>query len=170
MLKQTLDEFSQSVCELGGDLHSLSHRLHSSTLDTLGLITGLKALCGEFGAKQGIEVDFAPEDIPRSVRPDVALCLFRIAQEGLQNLKKHSGTKRAQLSVRHMGDRLFLSLCDQGRGFDANKLEKPGLGILSMQGRARLLGGEFEIHSKPGEGTQIEAWVPLLPVADPLNI
>jgi signal transduction histidine kinase len=170
MLKQTLDEFSQSVCELGGDLHSLSHRLHSSTLDTLGLITGLKALCGEFGAKQGIEVDFTPEDIPRSVRPDVALCLFRIAQEGLQNLRKHSGTKRAQLSVRHMGDRLFLSLCDQGRGFDANKLEKPGLGILSMQGRARLLGGEFEIHSKPGEGTQIEAWVPLLPVADPLNI
>jgi signal transduction histidine kinase/ABC-type uncharacterized transport system substrate-binding protein len=169
-LKQTLDEFNQSVCELGEDLHSLSHRLHSSTLETLGLITGLKALCGEFGAKQGIEVDFTPEDIPRSVRPDVALCLFRIAQEGLQNLKKHSGTKRAQLSVRHMGDRLFLSLCDEGRGFDANKLEKPGLGILSMQGRARLLGGEFEIHSKPGEGTQIEAWVPLLPVADPLNI
>jgi signal transduction histidine kinase len=169
-LKQTLDEFSQSVCELGADLHSLSHRLHSSTLETLGLITGLKALCGEFGAKQGIEVDFTTEDIPRSVRPDVALCLFRIAQEGLQNLKKHSGTKRAQLSVRHMGDRLFLSLCDQGRGFDANKLEKPGLGILSMQGRARLLGGQFEIHSKPGKGTQIEAWVPLQPVADLLNI
>jgi signal transduction histidine kinase len=169
-LKQTLDEFSQSVCELGADLHSLSHRLHSSTLETLGLITGLKALCGEFGAKQGIEVDFTTEDIPRSVRPDVALCLFRIAQEGLQNLKKHSGTKRAQLSVRHMGDRLFLSLCDQGRGFDANKLEKPGLGILSMQGRARLLGGQFEIHSKPGEGTRIEAWVPLQPVADLLNI
>jgi signal transduction histidine kinase len=169
-LKQTLDEFSQSVCELGADLHSLSHRLHSSTLETLGLITGLKALCGEFGAKQGIEVDFTTEDIPRSVRPEVALCLFRIAQEGLQNLKKHSGTKRAQLSVRHMSDRLFLSLCDQGRGFDANKLEKPGLGILSMQGRARLLGGEFEIHSKPGKGTQIEAWVPLQPVADLLNI
>jgi len=169
-LKQTLDEFSQSVCELGADLHSLSHRLHSSTLETLGLITGLKALCGEFGAKQGIEVDFTTEDIPRSVRPEVALCLFRIAQEGLQNLKKHSGTKRAQLSVRHMSDRLFLSLCDQGRGFDANKLEKPGLGILSMQGRARLLGGQFEIHSKPGKGTQIEAWVPLQPVADLLNI
>jgi signal transduction histidine kinase len=169
-LKQTLDGFSQSVFELSDDLHTLSHRLHSSTLETLGLITGLKALCEEFGAKQGIEVDFTSEDIPRSVRPDVALCLFRIAQEGLQNFKKHSGTKRAQLSVRHMSDRLFLSLCDQGRGFDANKLEKPGLGILSMQGRARLLGGQFEIHSKPGKGTQIEVWVPLQPVADLLNI
>ena len=168
--KQTLDEFRQSVSELCDDLHSLSHRLHSSTLDRLGLVSGLRSLCREFGATQGIEVDFTSEDIPRSVRPDVALCLFRIAQEGLQNLKKHSGTKRAQLSVRQMGDRLFLSLCDEGRGFEANKLEKPGLGILSMQGRARLLGGDFEIHSTPGKGTRIEAWVPLQPVADQLSI
>jgi signal transduction histidine kinase len=169
-LKQTLDEFSQSVSELGEDLHSLSHRLHSSTLDTLGLVAGLKALCGEFGARQGIEIDFTSEDVPRTVRPEVSLCLFRITQEGLQNLKKHSGTKKAQLSVRHMGDRLFLSLWDEGMGFDKHRMEKPGLGILSMQGRARLLGGEFEIHSKPGEGTRIEAWVPLQPVADQLNV
>jgi signal transduction histidine kinase len=169
-LKQTLDEFSQSVSELGEDLHSLSHRLHSSTLDTLGLVAGLSSLCGEFGARQGIEIDFTSEDVPRTVRPEVSLCLFRITQEGLQNLKKHSGTKRAQLSVRHMGGRLFLSLCDEGMGFDKNRMEKPGLGILSMQGRARLLGGEFEIHSKPGEGTRIEAWVPLQPVADQLNV
>jgi signal transduction histidine kinase/ABC-type uncharacterized transport system substrate-binding protein len=168
-LKQTLDEFNRSVSELGEDLHSLSHRLHSSTLETLGLVAGLGSLCGEFSARQGIEIDFTSEDVPRTVRPDVALCLFRIAQEGLQNLKKHSGTKRAQLSVRHLSDKLFLSLCDEGMGFDTNRMEKPGLGILSMQGRARLLGGEFKIHSKPGEGTRIEAWVPLQPVADPLN-
>jgi signal transduction histidine kinase len=169
-LKQTLDEFRQSVCELGDDLHSLSHQLHSSTLDTLGLVTGLRSLCREFGARQSIEVDFTSEDIPRSVRPEVALCLFRITQEGLQNLKKHGRTKTAQLSLRHKGDRLFLSLCDEGIGFDANRLEKSGLGILSMRGRARLLGGDFEIHSTPGKGTRIEAWVPLEPVADPLNV
>jgi signal transduction histidine kinase/ABC-type uncharacterized transport system substrate-binding protein len=166
VLKQTLDEFRESVSELGEDLHSLSHRLHSSTLDTLGLVTGLKSLCKEFGAKQGIEVDFTSEDIPRSVRPDVALCLFRITQEGLQNLKKHSGAKKAHLSVRHVGNRLLLSLRDEGTGFDANKMEKPGLGILSMRGRARVLGGEFEIHSKPGEGTRIDVWVPFEPVVD----
>ena len=85
-------------------------------------------------------------------------------------MKKHSGTKTAQLSLRNIGDKLFLSLCDEGMGFDANRLEKSGLGILSMQGRARLLGGEFEIHSKPGEGTRIEVWVPLQPAADPLNV
>jgi signal transduction histidine kinase len=170
VLKQTLDEFSQSVSELGEDLHTLSHRLHSSTLDTLGLVAGLSSLCGEFGARQGIEIDFTSEDVPRNVGPEVSLCLFRITQEGLQNLKKHSGAKRAQLSVRHMGDKLFLSLCDEGMGFDTKRVGKPGLGILSMQGRARLLGGEFEIHSKPGEGTRIEAWVPLQPVADQLNV
>ncbi len=169
-LKQTLDKFSQAVSELGEDLHSLSHRLHSSTLDTLGLVIGLRSLCREFGARQSIEIDFTSEDIPGSVRPEVGLCLFRIAQEGLQNLKKHSGTKRAQLSVRHIGDKLSLSLCDEGVGFDTKRLEKPGLGILSMQGRTRLLGGDFEIHSTPGKGTRIEAWVPLEPVADRLNV
>jgi signal transduction histidine kinase len=170
-LKQTLVEFRQSVAELAEDLHSLSHQLHSSTLDTLGLVAGLSSLCREFGAWQGIEIDFTSADIPRSVRPDLALCLFRITQEGLQNLKKHSNTKRAQLSVRHMDDKLFLSLCDEGIGFDANTLEKPGLGILSMRGRARRLGGDFEIHSKPGRGTRIEAWVPLdEPAADQLNV
>ena len=169
--KQALDECRQSVAELGSDLHSLSHQLHSSTLETLGLVAGLSSLCREFGAWQGIKIDFTSADIPRSVRPEVALCLFRITQEGLQNLRKHSNTKRAQLSVRHMGDKLFLSLCDEGVGFDANTLEKPGLGILSMRGRARLLGGDFEIHSKPGRGTRIEAWVPLdEPVQDQLNV
>jgi signal transduction histidine kinase len=167
-LKQTLDEFRQSVSELGDDLHGLSHRIHSSTLDTLGLVIGLKSLCREFNARQGFEVDFTYEDIPQNVRPDVALCLFRITQEGLQNLMKHSGTKKAQLRLRPVGEKLFLSLRDEGKGFDST--EKPGLGILSMQGRARLLGGEFEIHSKPGEGTRIEVWVPLQPVADPLNV
>ena len=165
-LKQTLDEFSQSVGELGEDLHNISHHLHSSTLDTLGLVVGLRSLCGEFGVRQGIEIDFTSEDVPSNVRPEVSLCLFRITQEGLQNLKKHSGTKRAQLSVRQRGDGLFLSLCDEGVGFDKSRMENPGLGILSMQGRARLLGGQFGIHSKPGEGTRIEVWVPLQPVAD----
>jgi signal transduction histidine kinase/ABC-type uncharacterized transport system substrate-binding protein len=169
-LKQTLDEFRQSISDLGDDLHSLSHRLHSATLDTLGLVTGLKSLCREFRAKQGIEVDFTSENMPRRVRPDVALCLYRIAQEGLQNLKKHSGTKKAYLSVRHVDDSLLLTLRDEGLGFDVNKLQNPGLGMLSMRGRARLLGGKFEILSKPGKGTRIEARVPLEPVADPSTV
>jgi len=86
--------FCTSISQAGAAADSLSHRLHSSTLDTLGLVAGLSSLCREFGARQGIEVDFASEDIPRTVRPEVSLCLFRIVQEGLQNMKKPSESEK----------------------------------------------------------------------------
>ena len=148
--------------ELGADLHTLSHRLHSSTLERLGLVPGITALCKEFAVQQGIEVEFLTDDVPRSVHPDVALCLFRIVQEGLRNLKKHSGAAKAQVRLRRVGDKLLVSVVDEGIGFNVHDLrEKEGLGVRSMEERAFLLGGRFEIHSKPGKGTRIEASVPL---------
>jgi signal transduction histidine kinase len=151
-----------SASEIGADLHTLSHRLHSSTLEALGLVPGVTALCKEFAIQQGIEIDFLPEDIPRSVRPDVALCLFRIVQEGLRNLKKHSGCAKAQVRLRRVGEKLVVSVSDEGVGFDVRKVgEKEGLGVRSMEERAHLLGGQFKFHSEPGKGTRIEAWVPL---------
>ncbi len=148
--------------EIGADLHTLSHRLHSSTLERLGLVPGVTALCREFAVQQGIEVDFLAEDIPRAVHPDVALCLFRIVQEALRNLKKHSGANEAQVRLCKVGDKLHVSVSDEGVGFDLHDLGgKEGLGIRSMEERAYLLGGRFEIHSKPGKGTRIEASVPL---------
>jgi len=151
-----------SASEIGADLHTLSHRLHSSTLEALGLVPGVSALCKEFACQQGIEIDFLSEDIPRSVNPDVALCLFRIVQEGLRNLQKHSGTAKAQVRLRRIGDKLLVSVTDEGVGFDVLDLRgKEGLGIRSMEERAYLLGGRFDIQSEPGKGTRIEAWVPL---------
>jgi signal transduction histidine kinase len=148
--------------ELGADLHTLSHRLHSSTLERLGLVPGITALCKEFAVQQGIEIEFLTDDVPRSVHPDVALCLFRIVQEGLRNLKKHSGAAKAQVRLRRVGDKLLVSVVDEGIGFNVHDLrEKEGLGVRSMEERAFLLGGRFEIHSKPGKGTRIEASVPL---------
>jgi len=151
-----------SASEIGADLHTLSHRLHSATLEALGLVPGVNALCKEFGVQQGIEVDFLYHDIPRSVHPDVALCLFRIVQEGLRNLKKHSGAVKAQVLLRKVGEKLVLSVRDEGVGFDVSNLrKKEGLGICSMEERAYLLGGRFEIHSELGKGTRIVVWVPL---------
>jgi signal transduction histidine kinase len=156
-----------SASEIGADLHTLSHRLHSSTLEALGLVPGVSALCKEFTNQQGIEIDFLPDDIPHFVQPDVALCLFRIVQEGLRNLKKHSGASKAQVRLCRTGDRLVVSVCDEGVGFDVRQLgEKEGLGIRSMEERAYLLGGRFEIHSVPGKGTRIEACVPLQPKSE----
>jgi signal transduction histidine kinase len=146
--------------ELGADLHTLSHRLHSSTLERLGLVPGVTALCKEFAAQQGIEVDLLIEDLPRSVHPDVALCLFRIVQEGLRNVKKHSGATKAQVRLRRVDNKLLMTVSDEGAGFDMHDLmTKEGLGIRSMEERADWLGGRFEIHSKPGKGTRIEVWV-----------
>ena len=161
-----LRELSKSTSELGTDLHTLSHQLHSSTLESLGLVPAVGALCNEFTAKQGVKVDFTSNEIPRSLYPDVALCIFRIAQEGLRNLKKYSGVEEAEVALRMTGHRLEISVRDEGRGFDLSELrQNEGLGIRSMEQRARLLGGEFEIHSEPGKGTTIKAWVPLKPVA-----
>ena len=98
-----LHELMNSASELGADLHTLSHRLHSSTLERLGLAAGVAAFCKEFTAQQGIQVAFSHEDVPRSVSPDVALCLFRIVQEGLRNVKKHSGAAHAQVQNRDDG-------------------------------------------------------------------
>jgi signal transduction histidine kinase len=152
-----------SASELGADLHTLSHRLHSSTLERLGLVPGVTALCKEFAVQQGIGVDLLTDDVPHSVHADAALCLFRIVQEGLRNLKKHSGATKAQVRLGRTGGKLFVSVSDEGVGFDLHDLaEKGGLGIRSMEERASLMGGRFEIHSKPGKGTRIEAWIPII--------
>ena len=159
---QQVHNVLNSASEIGADLHTLSHRLHSSTLERLGLVPGIAALCKEFAIQQGVEVDLHTDDIPRSVHPDVALCLFRIVQEALRNLKKHSGATEAEVRLCKIGGKLYVSVSDEGVGFDLHDLGgKEGLGIRSMEERAYLLGGRFEIHSKPGKGTRIEAVAPL---------
>jgi len=161
-----LHELARSTSELGSDLHTLSHRLHSSTLESLGLVPAVDALCREFTCKQGIRVHFSSDEIPRSISPDAALCIFRIVQEALRNLKKYSGAEEAEVDLRMTGGRLEISVRDEGRGFSLSDLgQNGGIGIRSMEQRARLLGGKFEIHSGPGKGTTLEAWVPFKPIA-----
>jgi signal transduction histidine kinase len=162
--KRKLHELLNSASELGADLHTVSRRLHPSTLESLGLVRGLKALCEEFTSRQGIEIFFSPKNVPTTVPPNVALCLFRVAQEGLQNLRKYSGASQGQVNLHKAGDSLFLSVSDNGRGFDAKEMrDRAGLGIRSMGERARLVGGRFAIHSELGKGTRINVRIPLHP-------
>jgi signal transduction histidine kinase len=165
--RQQLHELANSVGEIGADIHTVSHRLHSATLENLGLVSGVDALCKEFNNRNGIEIDFSSEDIPKGVHSDVALCLFRIVQEALQNLKKHSGAVKAEVRLRGTGNRILVSIRDEGKGFDVRGNGEPGLGIRSMTERARLAGGHLKIYSEPGKGTRIEATVPLQFAADP---
>jgi len=155
-------EIWNQIGELGSDLHSLSHRLHSSTLESLGLVAGMKAFCEEFAEQQEIQVDFAHENVPRGIPADAALCLFRVTQEGVRNIKRHSGACKAEVRLEASGKKLHLSIADRGRGFDVNKHSpRDGIGIRSMEERLRSLGGQLEISSRPMEGTRINAWLPL---------
>lgn len=169
--RQRLHELWNRASEIGTDLHSLSHRLHSSTLESLGLVHGVSSLCAEFEEQQGIQVDFTHENIARSVSPDIALCLFRVAQEGLRNVKRHSGASRAEIRLEAAEQEISLSISDAGIGFDSRTSRaRDGLGIRSMQERLRLLGGRFEISSQPGEGTVIHVSIPLNgPALIPVN-
>jgi signal transduction histidine kinase len=165
-VRRQLRELLNSTMQLGDDLHTLSHRLHSSTIESLGLVPALAALCKEFTAQQGILVGFTSDEVPRSLDPDAALAVFRIVQEALRNVKKYSAAKDAEVELQMSGDRLEVSVCDQGLGFDLAKLSRTeGLGIRSMEQRARLLGGKFEIHSESGKGTTVTASVPVKPAA-----
>jgi len=157
---QRLQGLYNQASELGADLHSLSHSLHSSTLESLGLVAGVRAFCEEFAEQQHIQVDFAHEDVPRGIPADTALCIFRVAQEGLRNVKRHSGADRTEVRLEWKDEKLHLSVSDWGRGFEPNKPSVSGIGIRSMEERLRVLGGHLEIHSRRLQGTTIDAWLP----------
>ena len=157
-----LHELWDRVGELGSDLHSLSHRLHSSTLDNLGLVTALRSLCEEFRDYHSIDVNFVEDNVPRSIPREVALCLFRITQEALQNVKKHSHADSAEVRAEGLEQKIHLSISDRGTGFDQGAASRQsGIGIRSMEERVRLVGGQFAVHSRPMEGTKIDVWVPI---------
>ena len=159
---QQMHELMESASELGADLHSLSHRLHSSTLERLGLAAGVASFCREFSAQHGTQVSFSQQDLLRSVPPDIALCLFRIVQEGLRNVQKHSGAAHAEVRIEMVDDTVHLSISDDGVGFDVADGARPrGLGLWSMRERMRLVSGRFEIHSETQQGTRIDVWTPI---------
>jgi len=162
-----LRELWNYVSELAADLHALSHSLHSSTLESLGLVAGLTVFCEEFTNQQGVQVKFDYENVPSRIPSDLALCLFRIVQESLRNIKRHSGANQAEVFLERTDEGLRLSVSDCGNGFDPHmRSSNSGIGIRSMQERLRLLGGHLQIFSRLGEGTRIDAWLPLnLPVS-----
>ena len=166
-----LHELLNSTSELGADLHTLSHQLHSSSLESLGLLPAVTALCKEFAAQHGIKIDFTHDGVPLGLNSNVALCLFRIIQEGLRNVMKYAGVKEAEVSLGRANHRLEVLVRDKGSGFDLKDLRhNEGLGIRSMAERARLVGGGFKIHSAPGRGTAIEVWVPFEAKGIPRNV
>ncbi len=160
-LARAIQELGERTAEISSELHNMSHRLHSSKLEALGLAAAVRGHCREVLA-QGVRVEFWEVDVPASLPHDVKLCLFRIVQEGLNNVVKHSGAGEAQVTLSAARETLLLRIADAGRGFDeAQADDRDGLGLASMRERLRLIGGELTVTSRLGQGTTIEARAPL---------
>jgi len=158
-----------SITDLCADLKLLaekvsriSHQLHSSELEYLGLAVAIQSHCREFSAKYKIAVECSCTNIPEDLDSLLALSLLRIVQEALHNAAKHSKAKSIQVAVKGSDTELSLLIADDGVGFDLEEAKlAAGLGLISMRERIHLADGQFEISSAPGKGTRITARVPL---------
>jgi two-component system CheB/CheR fusion protein len=159
----TLREHIQT---LNTDVRQISHRLHPALLDDLGLATALRALVQEFGEREGMPSTFIAQDVPDLAPQLATIAIYRITQEALRNVAKHAGKTHVKVVLKGSLDSLHLEIVDLGVGFDQESdLRSDGLGIISMQERARLAQGTFLIESTLGMGTKIVVDVPLAPHA-----
>jgi PAS domain S-box-containing protein len=159
--KHQLEKIQVQCSEIAGDIQSLSHQLHSSKLEYLGLIAAIKGMCKELAKKHQVSIDFAGQNVPRLPR-DRSLCLFRVAQEALNNAIKYSRSLRYCVDVSSEAGNVRLEVRDAGKGFEIEEAKRNGgLGLISMQERVHLVHGEFVVESAPGKGTRIVASVPV---------
>jgi PAS domain S-box-containing protein len=157
------EKLQRQVKEISADIHRLSYRLHPSKLDHLGLGSAVKSLCEEYSESSKVKISFYKNGLPETLPKDLALTLFRVAQEALRNCIRHSGANSVQVVLMKARNGLRLSISDNGCGFDAkSESTQGGLGFISMRERLHLAGGEMQVYSQPRRGTRLEVTVPLM--------
>ena len=162
-----INDIREQIKDLGIDVQALSHRLHSSKLEYLGLAAAAGSFCREFAERKAVQVDFQSDVIPKTIPGEISLCLFRVLQEALQNATKHSGSQHYQVFLKYTaGEEIQLTVSDFGRGFDPEEaLRGRGIGITSMRERLKLVDGELSLDSQTQTGAIVRARIPLLPRA-----
>jgi signal transduction histidine kinase len=160
--RRTIDQSLEDVLNLSRDVQALSHRLHPARLEYLGIAAAAAALCHEISGQQSLDVRFHTADVPEGLSRRIALCLYRVLQEAVQNAVKHSGAKRIDVSLIGRGDQLELTVRDLGVGFDLEASQSAGLGLISMKERLKAVNGQLAIRSRPRHGTRIHARVPFV--------
>ena len=159
-LRSSIKNVWERAQEISSEIHRVSYQLHPTKLDHLGLVAAARSLCRELAAHYRLKISFKEKGCSGPLPKDVTLCLFRIVQESLRNVIKHSGAREAKVTLAGTANVIHLSVSDTGRGFDAGALEsKSGLGLISMRERLRLVGGAISIYST-AHGTRIEVSVP----------
>jgi signal transduction histidine kinase len=147
---------------ISSDIHQFSRELHPAILERLGLIPALHRFCDEFTVHRKIVVHFSTNGEEAVLDQEVALVMFRIGQECLMNISKHSGAESCDVTLRFSHDRVTLEICDTGTGFDLQEQKgSTGLGLQSMRERLRSVSGSLRVHSAPGRGTRVHAEVPI---------
>jgi PAS domain S-box-containing protein len=166
--RDQLRNIAEVAVKVSSGLRNLSQQLHPSKLDILGLVASLDGLCQDLAGQHSLQIQFAHHDVPRLIPKDVALCLFRIAQEALKNVVQHSGAAAATVELSGHDDRIELCISDAGVGFNPDSAKQAsGLGLLSMQERLRLVGGQLSVESGSSRGTRIHVRIPKRAI-DPL--
>ncbi len=150
----------KSLSELADATRQISHHLHPAILTICGLEQALSKYCREFGSSRSISIQFSCDVPTDDLASDVALCLYRIAQEALQNVIKHSGAPAARVSLTEYRRGYLLTIADNGRGFNRSAATSDrGLGLVAMEERLQALGGTLTITSKQNHGATVSAWV-----------
>lgn len=159
-VRSHLQELWEETIAISSAVQALSHELHSSKLEYLGVVSGMESWCKEFGGRQKMQIDFR-SDVSGPLPFEIGLALFRVLQEALHNAVKHSGVKRVEVQVAEQSNEVHLLVRDSGSGFDMEAVKQgSGLGLLSMQERVRLVNGAINFESKPMGGTTIRVRVP----------
>ena len=155
-----LDGIRHEVQDLADALRKLAHRLHPAAIEQAGLSVALTQLADEVTRTSGVRVEVElPQPAPLLSR-DASLALFRIAQESLRNVVRHSGAQSAALSLRESDSTVELTITDAGKGFDQVNGSRAGIGLVGIDERARLVGGSARVRSAPGQGTSVTVRVP----------
>ena len=157
---KSMDKLWSQARELSTDLSRLSHQLHPAILDQLGLGPAIRSLCSEISKQHGIQIKFTEHEVPASISQDISLCIYRIVQEGLRNIVKHSGAKDAKVELTGGPDTIHLRIADRGVGFDPATTKGKGIGLISIEERVRLVQGEMSLQSRPSHGTCIDLRIP----------
>ena len=161
-LQPDLRLMQRRAADAAESVRRISHQLHPSILDDIGLEAALEQYCEEFGERSGIRTYFSARDVPDSLPRGVASSIYHIFQESLRNVSKHSEAKEAYVTLECEGNVLHLTVRDEGIGLSPNQPQSgASIGIVGMKERAHLVNGTVEIDSKSGEGTEVNVVVPL---------